>query len=431
MDRSNYVRLACVSAAALLSGLVTVEQANAGGFGVREQSTYFEGMGFAGSAAGGDISSMFWNSAATATLPGFNVETSGTIAFGSADLTATSGALLASPYSRTANVGTDAFIPAMYGTFQVSDKLYAGIAINSPFGFVTKPDQTWVGSNLAVTSKVYSLDFNPTLAYKITPEISIGVGAQVEYLRTRFNNLMQLPTPVPSLDANSWGAGATAGILWQPSPFTSIGVGYRSEITQDPSGKLWTGAFGAPVSGSVTLPQQLTLSGRQAVTDRLTLLGSVEWVNQSSVGNVAVNSVYCGGACETLNFNYRDQWLFALGAEYAYSPSWTLRTGVSYEISPVDDSNRDITIPDSNRIGVSVGGTYRYSDRLKFDLAYQHLFFEDNAPFCIAEGAGTSHCVSPYQLTLLQGTADVAVDLVSVGAKYSTGAPVARLEPYK
>ncbi len=97
MAKSIYVRLACVSAAALLSGLGTVEQANAGGFSVREQSTYFEGMGFAGSAAGGDISSMYWNSAATATLPGFNVETSGTIAFGSADMTATGGALLASP----------------------------------------------------------------------------------------------------------------------------------------------------------------------------------------------------------------------------------------------------------------------------------------------------------------------------------------------
>ena len=345
-------------------------------------------------------------------------------------MTATGGALLAlDPIDpRTANVATDVFIPAMYGTYQISDRLYAGIAINSPFGFTTKPDNTWVGSNLAVTTKVYTLDFNPTLAYKITPEISIGVGAQVEYFRARLNSLTQ------ALDADSWGAGATAGILWQPSAATSIGLGYRSEITQDLSGMITTPTSGIPASGSVTLPQQLTLSGRQAVSDRLALLGSVEWLNQSSVGNVPVNSPYCspGGVCETLNFNYRDQWLFALGGEYAYSPSLTLRTGVSYEISPVQDNTRDILIPDSNRIGVSVGGTYRYSDRLKFDLAYQHLFFEDNAPFCMASPAvtGTTHCVTPAY-TLLSGTADVAVDLVSVGAKYSTGAPVVPLEPYK
>ena len=140
------------------------------------------------------------------------------------------------------------------------------------------------------------------------------------------------------------------------------------------------------------------------MTDRLTLLGTVEWQNQSNVGNIPITSGYCpGGTCETLNFNYRDQWYFALGAEYAYSPSLTVRTGVNYEISPIDNSNRAIVLPDSNRLGVSVGGSYKYSDRVTFDLAYTHLFF-DSAPFCMAEGGGTTHCVSPLQVTLLQGS---------------------------
>jgi long-chain fatty acid transport protein len=118
-----------------------------------------------------------------------------------------------------------------------------------------------------------------------------------------------------------------------------------------------------------------------------------------------------------------------LGAEYAYSPSLTVRTGVNYEISPITDRTRAIVLPDSNRIGASVGGSYRYSDRVTFDLAYTHLFF-DNAPFCI--GPSGTHCVSPLQpITLLQGSADTAVDMLSVGMKYSTGAPVAALEPYK
>ncbi len=97
MAKSISVRLACVSAAALLAGLGVVDQADAGGFAVREQSSYFQGSGFAGTAAGGDISSMFWNSAATATLPGFNAEASGTIIFPSSDLTATGGILAGRP----------------------------------------------------------------------------------------------------------------------------------------------------------------------------------------------------------------------------------------------------------------------------------------------------------------------------------------------
>ena len=50
--------------------LLAAGAAQAGGFGVREQSVYFMGSAFAGSAAGTDISSMFWNSAATAAKTG-------------------------------------------------------------------------------------------------------------------------------------------------------------------------------------------------------------------------------------------------------------------------------------------------------------------------------------------------------------------------
>jgi long-chain fatty acid transport protein len=56
--------------------------ASAGGFGVREQSAYFLGTSFAGSAAGGDITSVFWNSAATAAQPGCNASADFTTAFG-------------------------------------------------------------------------------------------------------------------------------------------------------------------------------------------------------------------------------------------------------------------------------------------------------------------------------------------------------------
>ncbi|MFP4539160.1 MAG: aromatic hydrocarbon degradation protein, partial [Dichotomicrobium sp.] len=56
--------------AALCAGLVFSTSAFAGGFAVREQSAYYQGMSFAGAAAGDDLSSMFWNSAAAAAAPG-------------------------------------------------------------------------------------------------------------------------------------------------------------------------------------------------------------------------------------------------------------------------------------------------------------------------------------------------------------------------
>src|SRR5262249_27459849 len=37
-------------------------------------------------------------------------------------------------------------------------------------------------------------------------------------------------------------------------------------------------------------------------------------------------------------------------------------------------SNREVLLPDSDRIWVSVGGTYHFSNKLSFDLGYSHGF---------------------------------------------------------
>ncbi len=63
--------LACSGAAALLGATL---DANAGGLAVREQSAYGQGSSYAGVAAGGSLSSMFWNPATMTQMPGLNSE---------------------------------------------------------------------------------------------------------------------------------------------------------------------------------------------------------------------------------------------------------------------------------------------------------------------------------------------------------------------
>ena len=420
-------------------------QARAGGFGVREQSVYYLGSAFAGSAAGGDLSSMYWNSAATAVSSGCSFSSSLTGIFPRGDETAVSGSFVtglppaAAGLSPTStDVATDALVPSSYAACQVSDRLYLGLGLNSPFGFRTKPDNTsWAGSPIATSSKVFSVDINPTVAYKLTPDLTIGAGVQVEYFKLRlnhggFNSLLGSPlTGSRVYEADDWGVGATAGLLWRPFPTTSVGLGYRSAVEVDPSGN-FTRSFGATsgpavstsATASVTLPEEVTLSVRQGITSRFTMMGTVEWVNWSQIGNVAAVGSGCGptGNCEVLNLNYRDGWYFSVGGEYAYSPLLMLRAGVGYEISPIKDSTRDILLPDSNRVFLSVGATYKHSAQLSLDIGYSHLFLDD-APFCIANAAlngGTSHCTAstPAAALLLRGSADSSVDIVGLGLKY-------------
>ena len=64
--------LRATSALGLLA--IASTQANAGGFAVHEQSVYGQGTSFAGIAAGGALSSMFWNPATMTQFAGKGLE---------------------------------------------------------------------------------------------------------------------------------------------------------------------------------------------------------------------------------------------------------------------------------------------------------------------------------------------------------------------
>lgn len=65
--------------------------------------------------------------------------------------------------------------------------------------------------------------------------------------------------------------------------------------------------------------------------------------------------------------------------EYDWSPDLTLRTGVAYEISPIDDpTKRLISIPDSDRVWLSAGLTYDYSASTTIDLGATYIYLEDS-----------------------------------------------------
>lgn len=434
MIRIKYFREALMLGGALSCMMIGVNQAQAAdAFGIAGQSAYFDGMSNAGSAAGGDISSMYWNPAATATKPGFNTSSNFTAAFISVPEHATGGVQTLFGGRTDTDVGQDGFPLSSFSTLQLTDRIYAGLAINAPFGLTTKSDSTWVGSSLATTSKILSYDFNPTVAYKLTPEITIGAGVQFLFVKTKLDHGAGGVIPAPAtFEAQDWSLGATAGILWQPREGTSIGLGYRSRVDMDLHGTFkglspFQGLVNTSVNASLPLPDQVTLSARQNVTARLAILGTVEWQNWSRLGDVAATN----GLPVPVNvqhFNYQDRWSYSVGAEYVYSPALTLRAGVGFDRSPVTDSVRDIAVPDSDDVHVSIGASYRFSDKLTFDVSYSHFFFDD-APFCIGSpAAGTTHCVG--QTVLLSGNASPELDAVSLGVKYKWGES-AQLEPFK
>src|SRR5271169_6214762 len=181
------VRIARIPTHSSMVGLVLLAascgEAVAGGFGV-EQSAYYQGMSFAGAAAGGEsLSSISWNPAtANFAGAGLTFESSYSVILMSADLTVTNpGAQLVTGPADT-EMGRNALIGASYATWRLDNKMVLALSLTSPFGLGTKAkNQDWVGSLEGVTTSLFNLNAAPILSYEIAHGVTVAAGLQVDY----------------------------------------------------------------------------------------------------------------------------------------------------------------------------------------------------------------------------------------------------------
>lgn len=419
----------CVIAAAALPAVSN--SARAGGFGV-EQSAFYQGMSYAGAAAGGagSLASISWNPAtATFSGSGWQAEASASYLFVSADVTVSNpGSQIPPVGPAETDMGRNALIGASYYTYRLNDKTVFGLSLTSPFGLGTKPSDTnWAGQYQAITTYIFNVNATPMISYEVAPGFSLGVGMQFDYFGLK-RQTVQTPLGLANFKADDFGFGAVAGFTYEPAPGTIIGMGYRSAIEHKAEGHTELGTIAkTPAHAKLILPEMVSLGVQHSVSPTVRVMGEVEWVNWSRLGviPIIINEPITGiaGAGSTVavfDFQWRDSWLFSLGGEYDWSPDLTLRGGVAYEVSPVDGpSTRLVQDPDSNRIWTSIGGSYQWDAATRLDFSYSHVFFENDAPFNRVPGS------TLYAGPALTGTADLAMDLISIGVKID----LAKLDP--
>lgn len=388
------------SAAALA---LSVGAAHAGAFASRQQSVVGAGQAYAGVAAPGiGLSGMFWNPAIVTSMAGRNSEwnifgvapqtrvTNTTFSATSPVAALSAGALAAMNLRGNAGeVGTSLLTTASYQNFQVNQNLFLGLAINAPYGSGTNPG-FWGGSWDITRSRVFSVNVQPVVGYRINDQFSIAVGAQIQHFRfTQEQGLSPfggLSAEIGQVTGTDWGFGFTAGLTFTPVPGTSFGLGYRSAVdhrlkgTQSYGANITNPATGAVVvpagsyaiNADIATPQSVTFSARQQI-GAFSVSGTVEWRDWSSLGVVRINNSPTGS---TLTLNYRDGWFFSVGGDWRALDNLTLRAGIGYEMTPVQDQFRTLTVPDSNRLWLGAGATWDVNNWLSISGSYTYIHFQ-------------------------------------------------------
>ncbi|MGL4440025.1 MAG: OmpP1/FadL family transporter, partial [Bosea sp. (in: a-proteobacteria)] len=315
--------------------------------------------------------------------------------------------------------------------WQITDRLFFGLSNTAPFGLRSKPGGStgyWAGQTYGRSATIRTVNIAPAVAFKINDWVSIGAALQIQYAQVDLKQALGLTAAANQLQlrGDSYDLGYRLGITLTPFQGTNIGIAYRSGFDHGIKGQARLAGAAIPVPGNtivtpvklnLPLPGSVVVGVSQEINSQWTAHLGLEWTNWKRFGTLPVTNTatgtpfLVGGNPTLLRFNYKDSWFFSGGLEYKYSSALTLRAGIGYELSAIDDTTRSPLISDNDRLWLSAGFSYKFSEKLNMDLGYTFINV-NKARFNYAPG--------DIRFTGVQiaATAAPKIHIVSVGLTY-------------
>lgn len=373
--------IAKIKIAVMGSVLLISSNAQAAGFALAEQSASGMGNAYAGGAAiAEDASTIFFNPAGMTYI-------NGTQAVGALHLIKPNAEFknrgtLGVMGDEGPNAGDLAFVPNFYFMTELTPSIKAGIGVNVPFGLKTEYDDQWLGRFHAVKSELKTININPSIAFKVNDQLSLGFGvsamkAEAELTRQVFTGG---PEPEVRIKGDDWGFGFNLGAIYQATADTRVGVAYRSKVKQELDGKA---KFEAPLAGlnsdvtaKVDLPESFSASVFSRLNSKWDLMADVTWTRWSRFQELRI--LRNNGTTLTVTpENWENTMRYSIGINYHYSDTIKLRAGLAYDEEPISDEFRTARIPGNDRKWVSLGAGWKVTPVSTLDIGYSHLFVSD------------------------------------------------------
>ena len=419
---------------------------------IQSQGAAASAMSNAFAAQADDPTALHYNPAGMTQLQGLQFMAGALISGGSTDFTSPTG------MTATGDRNGSAAWPPPAHTFITANlqdlglralgDLSVGVGLTVPFGSLTRWPNDGPFRSATTFSTLPLLDIKPTLAYKVTENVSLGLGADI-YTFTGLvgeGHAEKQSIPAAGVKTELFGKDTAAGfnvsLLYTAlrnadgRPLANIGIVYRSQATLHLSGALL--ANGAKVSdarATLVLPQIIT--GAIAIWPVRTK--EREWKVEMDVDYVGWKSVRSldvtlgNGATIAQPQNWRSTYAVMLGTEYKWLmleslQNWevALRGGYTNQQTQMPDLTYDPGIPSSDLhvVGGGLGllckeqgsflGLVRCGDlgvgslkpkAIGVDLSLQAGLYEDRTVL----GNRNQTVDGTYRTTLYNGSASIRV----------------------
>ena len=369
---------------ALLLLLIAINKTlYAGGFQVNLQSARQTGMAHTGTGLLKDNSLLFFNPGGVAlldSLQGINV--GGSFIFPRVEFKDPGGNYFAQPER---HVGTPFHAYANFRWKKFS-ALHFGLAVYTPFGSRLQWPDDWKGKFLIQEINLKTIFIQPTLSYRITPKLGIGFG--FVFATGSFSLRKAIPLQnkdgaygQASLNGDAKGQGFNAGIFYQLNKQFSLGFNYRSKVKA--SIKQGSANFTVPASVAeffpntnfstgLSLPSVSTLGIGYQMTEKIQLAFDFNYIGWSAYDSLIIDFTDNTEKLADVRSprQYKNTFIARSGINVQLSKKLEVRSGIYYDLSPVQDGYLSPETPDSDKLGLSAGLSYTFTKWLVADAAF-------------------------------------------------------------
>ncbi|MEM6582298.1 MAG: outer membrane protein transport protein [Pseudomonadota bacterium] len=262
-------------------------------------------------------------------------------------------------------------------THRLTDSRWtAGFYATAPAGANLKYGSNWSGRYQAEDVFFVIATVASTLSYAVNEQLSFGAALQVYYADLKLTSAVPRPNPTQpdgraTVDGTDVGFGFSAGVLYEFSKRSRLGLAYQSELKPDFGGsiKLKFPTSPPPDSGDLQvaanteliMAEYLRLALHHSINKAWSADLTLGWDNWSALKNVLLSTQAGSLGIPT---KWRDTYHYALGAQYRLTPRWTLTAGLAYDTNPVSAQKRTAQRPVDRQIRLATGARYKWHEQL-------------------------------------------------------------------
>lgn len=300
-----------------------------------------------------------------------------------------------SPDGSTKEDGMDRWqtVPGLFLTSRLNDDLAVGLGITTPNGLSSEWHRQSFARYVATFSEIILVDVNPSFAFKVNDNLSLGAGVSYYYSTVDLYSMVDYGTLLSSpgsadgetrLEGKGHSFGYNFGMLYNLNEKHGFAATFKSAVNVKYYGDakyfnyMGTGTrIDTDVESSINFPAVVVLGYAYRPTERLKLEFNLDWTDWSILKDIIIDQDNASLGSVTYNYQYQDTFAYKLGLEYEVSDLLKLRMGYIYNECAVPEQNWGPGLPDTEHHFLCFGFGYEpLKDKITIDGALQLIFYE-------------------------------------------------------